>query len=533
MKETADKRYIDAYETYIAENGDKARESVPEGKELIAGYYLSNFGANALEEFKKSVSGNKPFNYQKMNASQKEVYSALNYVQNSNEREQKLREGVDKLMDGDEYMKYLEFTRKFHTYSFNNALLIYMQKPDATYVAGFTKWKSDFEAGGINKGEKGIMISRPNVKEFTDKDKLTAYLEDPKHAQYFTQAEKDNLYAKLEADGKASLITSFSYVYVWDVSQLHDKEGKPLKLDIPDIRKQIGKDFDNFEQIKDALIAVSPVDIKFVKSVDDDSHLAHAYGYYSSLTNSIAVRDVGFNYKGEERSEQDCIRTTIHEIAHSMLHGKEMKEQGIESSSALTKSQKEIEAESVAFMVCDYLGIDSSCNSFGYLASYLPSDPDERFKALEKSMKRINKCAETIIDNLDKELEKAKAIAKEDSVIYGTIVPNKDEIISVLEDMQYLLEENIEGLNPTEAMDLYDLAYECLENVGDMLEDISGDIDIDMSIFLYNLETIADNLNDIMESAEPDFINSLDVDIDDLLERTRELTEDRENNYER
>jgi hypothetical protein len=421
-----EEKYITEYETYLAENGiddsiadggiaagesgqtTVSTEPVPTDKNLAIGYFLSNYGNAALEEYKKSITGKgKAFSYQKMTPEQKEIYSKLNYIRNSNEREQKLLDGVNKLMDGKEYEDFLKFNRKFHQYSFNNQLLIYMQKPDASYVAGYTKWKNDFQAGSINKGEKGIMISRPNIKEFTNVDKLTEYIN--AHSRYFTEKERERLVTLCKESGKASFITSFSYVYVWDVSQLKDKEGNPLKMNIPSIREQINRGMEegqlSFDTLKGMLASISPVEIKFVKDLEEDPHLERAYGYYSTTTDSISVRDAGCVQDGTIRSEQDCIRTTIHEIAHSILHAKEMKEQGVENSFMLDKSQKEIEAESVAYMVCDHLGIDSSCNSFGYLASYLPEDPEERYKKLEKSMNRINKCANVIIEKIDKELE--------------------------------------------------------------------------------------------------------------------------------
>ena len=514
---TVEERYIKAYETFVgdcAKNGIDPATATVLDKDIKIGQYLVEYGENALEQFKKDVSKGE-FNYNKMTARQKEIYSGLNYVKNTNERDKKLIEGVEQLMNGDTYKDFLKFNSRFHSYSFNNQLLIYVQKPDATYVAGLGKWKTDFEAAGINKGEKGIMISRPNIKEFKDAEKLKAYMEDPKHAVYFTANEKESLLSRLMNEGKVSIVTSFSYAYVWDVSQLHDKGDKPLKLDIPEIRKQIGADFKDYETVRDALIKVSEVPIRYVKDVEEDSHLMHAYGYYSPVTDSITVQAAGFQGKNEVRSEQDCIRTTIHEMAHSILHGEELRLQGIDSNDErISKSVKEIEAESVAFMVCDHLGIDSSCNSFGYLASYLPKDPGERYEVLEKSMKRINKCADTIIERLDKELTKE---TKEEPPY------DKERIIELLNDMCYLFSENLEGIDISEAPDIYDKTNDGIEEAEDCIKLLESDNFPPADLLADKLGSISYTLSEVMDNTEPDFLECLDVDLNDILKQAENL----------
>lgn len=494
MATKAEEKYVEAYEKYRIGHPDNIRPDVKADKDIRAGYYITVYGANALEEFKKEIQGDKPFNYQKMNASEKELYSTLNYVKNSNEREKMLTEGVEKLMSSEEYQKFLEFNSHFHNYSFNNSLLIYIQKPDATRVAGFTKWKNEFGAGGINKGEKGIMVSRPNIKEFTDVDKLAEYLK--KHEKFFTKNEQERLLTQCRETGKTSLISSFQYVYVWDVSQLHDKEGNPLKLDEPVIRKQIGLDFDvpnDFHKLQDSLAMISPVSIRFVKNPDFDPSLERAYGYYSAVTDSISVRDKGYPDKNGERSEQDCIRTTIHEIAHSILHAKEMKEQGIEASSMLDRSQKEVEAESVAYLVCNHLGIDSSCNSFGYLASYLPNDPEARYKALEKSINRINKCADTIIEKLDKELERQEKKEIQDKTTEG--YPLSVDVAETLECFENFFNSIAEATDDHDAISNVNDALEAIDNAYELIN--NGDPSADsLDELITSLKTVSDIANE-------------------------------------
>lgn len=525
---SVEERYVKAYEAFTnecAKNGIDVNTADIRDKDVKVGKYLVEYGEDALEQFKKDVSKGE-FNYNKMSAGQKEIYSSLNYVKNTNERDKRLIEGVNQLMNGETYKDFLRFNAKFHTYSFNNALMIYVQKPDATYVAGLGKWKTDFEAAGINKGEKGIMISRPNIKEFKDVDKLKEYMDDPKHAPYFTSKEKEALIKRCTEQGKVSIVTSFSYAYVWDVSQLHDKDNQPLKLDIPEIRKQIGKDFDDFETVRNALVSISEVPIHYIKSADDDMKLLHAYGYYTPSSDSITVQDAGFKINNEIRSEQDCIRTTIHEMAHSMLHGEEMRVQGIDDSSKLTKSQKEVEAESVAFMVCEHLGIDASCNSFGYLASYLPENAEQRYAALEQSLKKINKCADQIIEALDKELEKVKTQDPKESKKVETPAYDVSALSDLLNDMQYLLSENLEGMDISEVPDLYTMANDGIDTVDDCLRLLKSEHLPPAELMAEKIEELSDAIREVTDNADRDFLYSLDVDLDDVLEKAEKMSKE-------
>ena len=543
-KISIEERYIKAFEDFCKEQYAKGvkPESDEMGKALMkaekdvrVGMYLSQYGANALTCFKNDVSkmdknGESKFDYNKLNAVQKEIYSSLNYIQSTKDRDRRLKEGVEKLMNGEEYAKFLEFNSRFHHYSFNNQLLIFVQKPDATYVAGLGTWKKDFAAGGINQGEKGIAVSRPNVREFTEKDKLDAFLDDPKHAIYYTEQEKSRIRDKFDADGKVTLVTSFSFTYVWDVSQLHDKEGNRLKLNVPEIRKQIGKDFEDFAMVKEALTASSPVAITYCKDISEDSDLKHAYGYYRPSTDTITVRDAGFKDKDEVRSEQDCIKTIIHEIAHSMLHGKEMRVEGIDNTSLLDKSQKEVEAESVAFMVCDHLGIDSSCNSFGYLASYLPNDAEARYKALEKSMKRINDCAGTIIEKLDKELERIAEERKNmPKVIEAENAAQLMDAISMIGSLQDIVYDLMEGVDMDEELDLYDSLNDSAETLSDYLDKAKkGDIDLDM--LAADLADVLYTIEEDVEAAEPDYVDTLNdnFDYDTVMEQAHSFCDEHE-----
>lgn len=540
MSELAiEEKYKADFETFAKECFEKkipVNKAKIKDKKVRIGMYLTNYGDKAFEIFKNDVSkmdqsGNLNFDYNKLTSEQKEIYTSLNYIQNTKERDRRLREGVERLMNGEEFRKFLEFNARFHTYSFNNTMLIYIQKPDATYVAGLGKWKKEFDAGGINKGEKGILISRPNIKEFDDEEKLKAYLSDPKHAMYFMDNEKANMLAKLQSEGKVTIVTSFSYTRVWDVSQIHDKDNQPLKLNIPNIRKQIGKDYADYEMVKQALNNISEVPIKYAKNVEEDGHLAAAYGYYSSTTDSITVRDAGFEDNGEVRSEQDCIHTVIHEMAHSILHGNEMRVQGIKSTKDLPKSEKEIEAESVAFMVCDHLGIDASGNSFGYLASYLPNDPEDRYKQMEKSLKRVNQCADAIIEKLDKELEKLRITEKHYEWINGNAVVDAAEditkSISTLQTLTDIANDLLENVDRDEAPDIYEQIIDCVEDADAKVQFLKqGKFEADdIGQVLSNIIAV---IEEDMEAADDFYVETLNdtYNYDTVLKEAKELLND-------
>lgn len=235
-----------------------------------------------------------------------------------------LETGVGNIFTGDKYAQYLQNMSKFHRYSFNNTLLIAMQRPDATLVTGYRNWQS--MGRQVKKGEKGITILAPApIKRKREQEIL-----DQNHMPL------------LDADGKPKteevevVIPRFKPTTVFDISQT---DGEPIETLAPEELTEAVADYDLFMK---AITAVSPVPIRF------DEIAGEAKGYYHSGDKEIVIQ------KG--MSESQTIKTAIHETGHARLHDKDiMEEQGIEKD----RLTKEVEAESVAYCVCSAFGVDT------------------------------------------------------------------------------------------------------------------------------------------------------------------------------
>ena len=230
----------------------------------------------------------------------------------------KLEQGLQDLFNSDSYRNYLSTMSKFHNYSFNNTLLIAMQKPDATLVAGYKAWQKNFERH-VNKGEKAIRILAPapyKIKEERDKiDPVTQEL----------LLDKDGNPQKEEVE---ITIPAFRAVSVFDLSQT---DGKP----IPElIAKELLSDVEGYQDMIRAVEAISPVPIELEEIAGDSK------GYYDREAKRIAVQ--------ENMSESQTLKTMIHEVAHSKLHSKEVEQ---DEQMRKDRNTKEVEAESVAYTV--------------------------------------------------------------------------------------------------------------------------------------------------------------------------------------
>lgn len=243
----------------------------------------------------------------------------------------KLEAGLKELFDSEKYKSYLSTMSKFHNYSFNNTLLIAMQKPEATLVAGYQAWQKNFERH-VNKGEKAIRILAPapyKIKE--ERDKL-----DPVTGEMMF--DENGMPQKEEAE---VTIPAFRAVSVFDVSQT---DGKPIpELEVNELLSTV----EGYEDFAQALMNISPVPIAFEDILGDSK------GYFSTA---------------ENMSESQTLKTMVHEVAHSMLHDKEVNQSM--DIPAKDRNTKEVEAESVAFTVCQHFGIDTSDYSFGYIAGW-------------------------------------------------------------------------------------------------------------------------------------------------------------------
>ena len=345
-----------------------------------------------------------------------------------------IEQGIKELFESEKYMRYLSVMSRFHRYSVNNTMLIYMQRPDATLMAGFNKWKNQFERH-VKKGEHGITIIAPTPY----RKKIEEMKRDPD-----TQAPI------LDADGKAVMeekeieIPMFRPVKVFDVSQT---DGKPL----PVLASSLSGSVPNYEVFMEALRRSAPVPIEFEPMADNMD------GYFSSSQQQIFIR--------EGMSEVQTVSAAVHEIAHSKLHNPEKQEaepawkivmvsdggtrqdyrlgfateaeaeqaaaeddwryvdenrfewrlEVEEDLTAVRQAEKsrrteEVEAESISYAVCQYFGIETGENSFGYIAHW---SQGKDLKELRASLETINKTSGELISNIErhyKELCKERGI---------------------------------------------------------------------------------------------------------------------------
>lgn len=285
---------------------------------------------------------------------------------------------------------------KFHNYSFNNTLLIAMQKPEATLVAGYKAWQKNFERH-VNKGEKAIRILAPapyKIKE--ERDKL-----DPVTGEMMF--DENGMPQKEQVE---VTIPAFRAVSVFDVSQT---DGKP----IPELEAQeLLSTVEGYEDFVQALMNVAPVPIGF-EDIPGDSK-----GYFHTEEKRIAVQ--------ENMSESQTLKTMVHEVAHSMLHNKEINRDDLIEEPAKDRNTKEVEAESVAYTVCQHFGIDTSDYSFGYIAGW---SSGKDMKELKSSLDTIRKTASELITGIEgalRELQLNREMEQEQSKECILLIQNED-----------------------------------------------------------------------------------------------------------
>ncbi|MCD7902713.1 MAG: YodL domain-containing protein [Oscillospiraceae bacterium] len=273
--------------------------------------------------------------------------------------------GIRELYQSDRYRRYLITMSRFHRYSVNNQMLIYLQKPDATLCAGFHKWRDQF-GRNVKKGEKGIKIIAPTpLKKKIEQEKL-----DP-----------DTRLPILDRDGnvvmeeKTVQIPFYRVVTTFDVSQT---EGKPL----PELATTLTGDVQNYDVFWEALKRAAPVPIDF------EPMRTNMDGYFSVENQHIAIRD--------GMSEVQTVSAAVHEIAHAKLHNYQNAQADAPCKS---REQEELEAESISFAICACYGIDTSANSFGYLASW---SRDKELSVLRASLETIHQTASALITDIDR-----------------------------------------------------------------------------------------------------------------------------------
>lgn len=377
---------------------------------------------------------------------------------------EKLEQGIKELFESEKYKTYLNTMSKFHNYSFNNTMLIAMQKPEATLVAGFKAWQKNFDRH-VKKGEKGIRILAPapyKIKEEQEKlDPVTGEIMLDKNGMPITE----------EVEIK---IPAFRVVPVFDVSQTDGKE-------LPDIGvNELSGSVEDYEDFMQALTEVSPVPITY-EDIDGD-----AKGYFHTTDHRIAIQ--------EGMSQSQTVKTAIHEVAHAKLHDRE-RNQDIDAVLDKDRNTKEVEAESVAYTVCQHFGIDTSDYSFGYIAGW---SSDRDMKELKSSLDTIRKTASELITGIEDrlaELQKDRAVEQEQKQELEESPANREAQllfgsedrfgIYQLKDTEEASDIHFMGMDYLESKGIavtkenYDLLYTAPLEEGTSLEDIYTRFNID------------------------------------------------------
>ena len=293
-----------------------------------------------------------------------------------------IEQGIKELFESDRYRQYLSTMSRFHKYSLNNVMLIHSQRPDATLVAGFNKWKNQF-GRHVKKGERGIQILAPvPFKKKVDEVKLDPHTKAP-------ILDKDGNLVKEE---KEVSVPMFKVVSVFDVSQT---DGKPL----PVLAHSLSGDVQQYEVFMEALRRTSPVPI-VIAHTDRDVD-----GFFDLTAQQITIQD--------GMSQVQTICAGVHEIAHSKLHNYDkMTELADDGVTVLAPEEKdrhteEVEAESISYAVCQYFGIETADNSFGYIASW---SQGKELKELRASLETINRTSSELISSIEQHF---KEICKE------------------------------------------------------------------------------------------------------------------------
>lgn len=328
---------------------------------------------------------------------------------------EQLERGIREVFESGQYAEYLSVMSRFHTYSARNQVLIHMQKPDATLLAGFNKWKNQFSRH-VKRGERGITIIAPTpFKKKIEEMKL-----DP-----------DTKAPLLDKDGNAIIeereieIPMFKPVSVFDVSQT---EGKPL----PQLAASLYGDVQQYEAFMEALRRTSPVPMELLQIA------ASMDGYFDPNRQNIVLRT--------GMSEVQTVSAAVHEIAHATLHNYEKAAaEGGGQVKPKDRRTEEVEAESISFVVCQYFGIQTSANSFGYIATW---SKDKGLPELRASLETISKAAGNLITSIEKHF---REVCKERGIDLEAIQPEAETPVQATIRHEYKLHSNFERTSPADS----------------------------------------------------------------------------------
>ena len=341
----------------------------------------------------------------------------------------RLEQGIMELFDSERYKEYLRVMSKFHNYSFNNTLLIAMQKPDASLIAGFTAWKNQFQRN-VKKGEKGIKIIAPSP--FKIKQEMEKI--DPQ-----TQKPVIGRDGKPVTEEKEITIPAYKVVSVFDVSQTEGKELPDIAVDA------LTGDVEQYSDFFAALEKTSPVPIGFEK-IEGGAH-----GYYHLEDKRIAL--------DEGMSELQTLKTAIHEIVHAKLHDIDLNAPKDEQQPRVDRRTREVEAESVAYTVCQHYGLDTSDYSFGYVAGW---SSGRELAELKSSLETIRSAAADIINSIDghiAELQKQHEAEKAATDLAAAQEAQSEKPLTDLQKKAAAIAEKYEALSTQEKIGVIAQAF--------------------------------------------------------------------------
>lgn len=318
--------------------------------------------------------------------------------------------------DMEKYRNYLRTMSRFHNYSLNNQALIHLQRPDATLVAGYNRWRDKFSRH-VLRGEKGITIIAPTpYKKKIEQEKL-----DPDTKLPILDAD-----GKIVTEEKEIEIPMFRPVKVFDYAQT---DGKPLPERVASPVANLTGSVENYEAFMEALRRSSPVPVEFKPlSADMD-------GYFSPKSQSITLR--------EGMSEVQTVSAAVHEIAHAKLHNYGLQQAAERRHKS--RNTEEVEAESISFMVCAYFGIETGANSFGYVATWSKNAELPEFRA---SLDTISKTANGIITDVEKHFaevckERGVELPKDTEYELVTIPPSRADALAFAADFAAFLRRDL------------------------------------------------------------------------------------------